>query len=154
MAQDQTLSAPDGDKAHENGDEGSSLPLRRYGRARKRPSNHSGNADSESVPSAKPPVSPDARRNPKRKAAPEIFDVPDDLLEASLGPWKENEQAEWPSWIELESDPVGSLSFRCSKTATDLRQAFFTAIIGLLGVKGARIEEVLSVDEDSLATLP
>jgi ubiquitin carboxyl-terminal hydrolase L5 len=34
------------------------------------------------------------------------------------------------------------------------RQAFFTAILGLLGVKGARIEEVLSVDEDTLATLP
>jgi hypothetical protein len=34
------------------------------------------------------------------------------------------------------------------------RQAFFTAILGLLGVKGARIEEVLSVDEESLAALP
>jgi hypothetical protein len=33
-------------------------------------------------------------------------------------------------------------------------QAFFTGILGLLGVKGAKIEEVLSVDEDSLAALP
>ena len=114
MAQDQISSAPSGETALENGNEGSSLPLRRSGRARKRPSNHSDNADSESVPSAAPPASPDTRRNPKRKAAPETFDVPDNLLEASLGPWKGNEQSEWPSWIELESDPVGSLNFRCS----------------------------------------
>ena len=33
-------------------------------------------------------------------------------------------------------------------------QAFFTAILGRIGVKGVKIEEVLSVDEDTLATLP
>ncbi|KAK4156814.1 hypothetical protein C8A00DRAFT_40720 [Chaetomidium leptoderma] len=120
-----------------NGDQGPSLPVRRSGRVRKRPSNHSENADYETKPSTRSPVSGETRRNAKRKAAPEVFDVPDNLLEASLGPWGENEQSEWPSWIELESDP-----------------AFFTAILGLLGVKGARIEEVLSVDEDSLAALP
>lgn len=37
---------------------------------------------------------------------------------------------------------------------TDNFQAFFTAILGRIGVKGAKIEEVLSVDEDTLATLP
>ncbi|KAL1837577.1 hypothetical protein VTJ49DRAFT_3637 [Mycothermus thermophilus] len=84
-----------------------------------------------------PPTPAPRRQNLKRKAAPEHFDLPDELLEASLGPWKENEPAEWPSWIEVESDP-----------------AFFTAILHRLGIKGALIEEVLSVDEDSLAALP
>ena len=37
---------------------------------------------------------------------------------------------------------------------TNNLQAFFTAILGRIGVKGAKIEEVLSVDEDTLATLP
>lgn len=46
------------------------------------------------------------RRNPKRKATPEFFDVPGYLLEASLEAWNENELEEWPSWAEVESDPV------------------------------------------------
>ena len=37
---------------------------------------------------------------------------------------------------------------------SDLMQAFFNGILELLGVKGAKIEEVYSVDEDSLAQLP
>ncbi|KAL2139851.1 hypothetical protein VTI28DRAFT_4614 [Corynascus sepedonium] len=121
----------------ENGGAASSLPLRRSGRARKRPSNHGEDADYENGRIATSSASSESQQNRKRRVAPSGFDVPDNLLEASLGPWKENEQSEWPSWIELESDP-----------------AFFTAILGLLGVKGARIEEVLSVDEDTLATLP
>lgn len=34
------------------------------------------------------------------------------------------------------------------------KQAFFTEIMKRIGVKGAKIEEVLSVDEFNLATLP
>ncbi len=111
MTQDQISSVPNG--ADPGGvDEGSSLPLRRSGRARARLINHNEKTGLDKVPSATLPTSPsEIRRNPKRKAAPEAFDVPDNLLEASLGPWKENEQSEWPSWIELESDPVGLLSF-------------------------------------------
>jgi ubiquitin carboxyl-terminal hydrolase L5 len=107
MAQDRALSAANGEAAVENSNEGSSLPLRRSGRTRKRPSDHSEDADYEREPEAMAPGSTDStRRNPKRRAAPEHFDIPDNLLEASLGPWKENEQAEWASWTELESDPV------------------------------------------------
>lgn len=60
-----------------------------------------------------PPPSPTARRQTrKRKAEPEErFEIPGNLLEASLGPWKENEPAEWPSWIEVESDPVCLIPF-------------------------------------------
>ncbi|KAK3951580.1 hypothetical protein QBC32DRAFT_392159 [Pseudoneurospora amorphoporcata] len=77
------------------------------------------------------------RRNAKRKAAPEIFDVPVNVLEASLGPWQENELKEWPSWTDVESDPV-----------------FFNRILGLLGIREAKVREVLSVDEESLLHLP
>lgn len=95
-----------------NTDVGSPLPLRRSGRPRKRRSDHSEDADYNKEPLATLRPSTETRRNPKRRAAPEAFDMPDNLLEASLGPWKENEQAEWASWIELESDPVRS-SFLC-----------------------------------------
>ncbi|KAL2024771.1 hypothetical protein VTK56DRAFT_5592 [Thermocarpiscus australiensis] len=127
---------PDGQTGPNDGDDGPPLPLRRSVRVRKRASSASEDADNQKRPSATPP-SVTERRHPKRKAAPEVFDLPGDLLEASLGPWKESEQSEWASWAELESDP-----------------AFFTAILRLLGVRGAKIEEMLSVDEYSLATLP
>jgi ubiquitin carboxyl-terminal hydrolase L5 len=80
--------------------------------------------------------------------------VPDNLLEASLAPWKENELAEWGGWTELESDPVSLNSLLGARCVLIVRQAFFTLVLGLLGVKGARIVEALSVDEDSLAALP
>ncbi|KAK4099885.1 cysteine proteinase [Parathielavia hyrcaniae] len=123
-----------------NGENGSPPGLRRSGRARKskRPSDPSEDGDYyENLPSTTSPAPRSSLRPAKRRASPEAFEVPEHLLEASLGPWKEKEQSEWASWVELESDPV-----------------FFTAILGLLGVKGARIEEVLSADENSLAALP
>ena len=98
-----------------------------------------------------------ARRNPKRKSAPEIVDVPENLIEASLGPWEEDEQAEWPSWTELESDPVSKISLGCIYICVALlttSQALFNGVLGLLGITGAKIEEVLSVDKDYLAQLP
>ncbi|KAL2163724.1 hypothetical protein VTH06DRAFT_5782 [Thermothelomyces fergusii] len=137
MAAAEAVDNATGETAPESGEATSSLPLRRSSRARKRPSGHDEDADYKNGNVAASPVSSNSRRNRKRRAAPDSFSVPERLLEASLGPWKDNEQFEWPSWVELESDP-----------------AFFTAIMGLLGVKGAKIEEVLSVDEDTLATLP
>jgi len=85
------------------------LSLRRSGRVRNRPGYNELNSpqgQTTQEPQQEAPASPSVRRNPKRKAAPEVFDIPDNLLETSLGPWKEGEQAEWPSWVELESDPV------------------------------------------------
>lgn len=147
-------SVPNGKTSPKPADD--ALPLRRSGRVRKKPSNNGEDADYRDQSSVASPSSATARRNPKRKAAAEVLDVPDNLLEASLGPWKENEQAEWASWTELESDPVGLLLLLTHQLVLLLTttQAFFTGILGLLGVKGAKIEEVLSVDEDSLAALP
>jgi len=60
-----------------------------------------------------PEPEPSTRRNRKRKAAPGNLEdptdlpVPDNLLEAALAPWGQNEQdKDWPSWMTLESDPV------------------------------------------------
>jgi len=95
-------------------DETSTLPApgpRRSGRARKQTDLFGAQDVVKEATTAKTsPTQPaQTRRNPKRKAAPEVFDVPDDLLEASLGPWDENEKADWPSWTDVESDPVNSL---------------------------------------------
>lgn len=106
MAEEQNPTPPSGDSATKLSEDGPPLPVRRSSRVRKRPSTHDEETEPQDKPRAPSPSAPAARRNPKRKAAPEIFNVPNDLLEASLGPWKENEQAEWPSWTELESDPV------------------------------------------------
>ncbi|KAL2268108.1 hypothetical protein VTJ83DRAFT_2954 [Remersonia thermophila] len=153
MAQEQPAEPPPGDpaplgkpnpehqEAEENANETAldapSLPYRRSGRIRSSPRKNGADPRQEQDPVTMSPSPTPRRQNLKRKAAPEHFELPDELLEASLGPWKENELAEWSSWIEVESDP-----------------AFFTAILRRLGVKGALIEEVLSVDEGSLAALP
>lgn len=102
-------------KSSSNDDEKNSPPnLRRSGRARK-PRVLDGEKEAIVKPPPKingsksPPVQngESSRRNPKRKAS-EIFDVPDYLLDASLEAWNENEREEWPSWTEVESDPVSS----------------------------------------------
>lgn len=104
----------DGDDGHPPaGDSASATatPLRRSGRVRKPVAGYgleqSVSPRSTPAPAAPPAASASARRNPKRKAAPEVFDIPEKLLESSVGPWKEGEQAEWASWTEVESDPVG-----------------------------------------------
>lgn len=102
-------------KSPSNGDENDSPPnLRRSGRARKaRVPDGEKEVIANPPPKAKGSKSPPAqnggpvRRTLKRKAS-EVFDVPDYLLEASLEPWDENEREDWPSWTEVESDPVSS----------------------------------------------
>ena len=120
MAQDQASATSHEETAPKTGENVASLPVRRSGRVRKKPSVLE-DSDYQNEPSstASPPTAA-ARRNPKRKAAPEAFDVPDNLLDVSLGPWKEQEQSEWPSWTELESDPVSFCPcfFRYSNTRT------------------------------------
>ncbi|KAH8887071.1 cysteine proteinase, partial [Thozetella sp. PMI_491] len=75
------------------------------------------------------------RRNPKRKAAPEAFDLPDDLLEKALEPMGIDEREDWQSWVEVESDP-----------------AFFNVIIRELGVHDVQVQELFTLD--SLVELP
>ncbi|KAK0610459.1 hypothetical protein B0T17DRAFT_500476 [Bombardia bombarda] len=114
-------------------------PVRRSARVRKPVTSYAETRalDTEKVKAfvAESKTSTPTRRNPKRKAAPEIFDVPEHLLETSLGPWRENELSEWPSWVEVESDPV-----------------FINRILGLLGVKDAKIQEIFTLDD--VAILP
>ncbi|XWW99963.1 hypothetical protein V2A60_007977 [Cordyceps javanica] len=79
------------------------------------------------------------RRNPKRKAAapPQSHVLPDDLLEEALKPLTSNDIEDWDGWIELESEP-----------------AFFNIILQDLGVQGVKIQELVSLDQDSLDILP
>ncbi|KAK3320062.1 ubiquitin thiolesterase-like protein [Cercophora scortea] len=117
------------------------LGLRRSTRNRRPPAGLAMSAEpDEAAPSnggSTEPASAPTRRNPKRKATPEEFEVPENLLEASLAPWEPDERAEWPSWVEVESDP-----------------AFFNRILHLIGVKGSKVKEVLEIDEESMANLP
>lgn len=116
--------------------------LRRSGRARKVKARdlHMGDADSEDEITSSPTFQKyeaRPRRNPKRKAAPEVFDLPVEMLAAALAPVRPEELQDWEGWIELESDP-----------------SFFNVILRDLGVKDVKIQELFSVDEGSLAILP
>ena len=60
------------------------------------------------------------RRNPKRKAAvaAPVYNLPENLREASLAALSSGELQKWLGWVELESEPVSrtkifSMPFRC-----------------------------------------
>ncbi|KAJ0168026.1 Ubiquitin carboxyl-terminal hydrolase isozyme L5 [Colletotrichum tanaceti] len=90
----------------------------------------------------------DSRRNPKRKATEtataataavasrEARDYKM-LLREALAPIAMDELQEWEGWCEVESEP-----------------AFFNAMLREMGVKDLKVQEVFSVDEDYVATLP
>lgn len=62
-------------------------------------------------PSTSSPNEP--RRNPKRKAAEaatEALNLPDNLLDEALRPLTAADVEEWEGWVELESEPVSSMS--------------------------------------------
>ncbi|KAK0669706.1 hypothetical protein QBC41DRAFT_223131 [Cercophora samala] len=63
--------------------------------------------------------------------------VTKDIIAASLEPWKEDELEEWNGWAEVASDPV-----------------LFTDILVKLGLEGAKIEEVLALDELAISLEP
>lgn len=132
-------------KLEVNADEEAPPTVRRSGRARRPPpilTEQSNGQDSiKSSPTLSKSVQrggvDEQRRNPKRKAAPEVFDLPNDLLDKALAPMSPTELDEWDAWVELESDP-----------------AFFSLILQDLGVKDVKIQELFSLDEGSLAILP
>ncbi|KAM0667873.1 hypothetical protein MY8738_007359 [Beauveria namnaoensis] len=79
------------------------------------------------------------RRNPKRKAAapPQSHALPDNLLEEALKPLTPDDIEDWDGWIELESEP-----------------AFFNIILSDLGIKDVKVQELFTLDQESLDILP
>ncbi|CAM1503783.1 Fc.00g013740.m01.CDS01 [Cosmosporella sp. VM-42] len=115
-----------------------SPPRRRSARLTKTPSGVTTPASS----AAKSPASmTELRRNRKRKASQpvnqQVPSIPDNLLDEALAPLTATDIEEWEGWIELESEP-----------------AFFNTILRDLGVQNVRAQEVFSIDQDYLNTLP
>ncbi|KZL72096.1 ubiquitin carboxyl-terminal family 1 [Colletotrichum incanum] len=90
----------------------------------------------------------DSRRNPKRKATETAAAATTAaasqgardyqmLLREALAPITKDELLEWEGWCEVESEP-----------------AFFNAMLREMGVKDVKVQEIFSVDEDYVATLP
>ncbi|KAM0511564.1 hypothetical protein ACHAPE_009714 [Trichoderma viride] len=80
------------------------------------------------------------RRNTKRKAvevARESINLPDNLLDEALRPLTLTDIEEWEGWVELESEP-----------------AFFNAILQDLGVRDVKVQELFSIDQSWIDTLP
>ncbi|KAL9946953.1 hypothetical protein ACHAQF_007144 [Verticillium nonalfalfae] len=80
------------------------------------------------------------KRNPKRKATEAIVTrnrSSEDTLKEALAPVTTEDIHQWTGWCELESEP-----------------AFFNAILRDCGVKDVKIQELFSLDEDSLQLLP
>ncbi|KAM0261318.1 hypothetical protein ACHAQJ_002349 [Trichoderma viride] len=80
------------------------------------------------------------RRNPKRKAAEaarESLNLPHNLLDEALRPLTSTDIEEWEGWVELESEP-----------------AFFNIILQDLGVKDVKVQELFSIEQSWIDTLP
>ncbi|EEY23625.1 ubiquitin carboxyl-terminal hydrolase [Verticillium alfalfae VaMs.102] len=80
------------------------------------------------------------KRNPKRKATEAVvtrYRSSEDTLKEALAPVTTEDIHQWTGWCELESEP-----------------AFFNAILRDCGVKDVKIQELFSLDEDSLQLLP
>ncbi|KAK3941201.1 ubiquitin carboxyl-terminal hydrolase isozyme L5 [Diplogelasinospora grovesii] len=143
MAEEQSPVTGERKNGDANGDvHDTPQPARRSGRIRRLEASKMEKVDNASETSraeeaTTPAKATPTRRHPKRQTAPEYFDVPENILEESLAPWKEKELSEWRSWIEVESDP-----------------ALFNGILHRLGVQEADIKEVFSIDEESLANIP
>ncbi|KAF3352163.1 hypothetical protein VdG1_00644 [Verticillium dahliae VDG1] len=80
------------------------------------------------------------KRNPKRKATEAVVTqsrLSEDTLKEALAPVTMEDIRQWTGWCELESEP-----------------AFFNAILRDCGVQDVKIQELFSLDEDSLQLLP
>ncbi|KAL7917012.1 cysteine proteinase [Trichoderma austrokoningii] len=94
-----------------------------------------GSAETASTSSLSEP-----RRNPKRKAAVaarESINLLDNLLDEALRPLTPADVEEWEGWVELESEP-----------------AFFNTILQDLGVRDIKVQELFSIDQSWIDTLP
>lgn len=66
------------------------------------------------------------------------------------------DRANWPGWIELESEPVRIEScILAAPPGTDgFTKAFFNVMLREMGADGVKVQEVLGLDDDMLAILP
>lgn len=110
---------------------------------------------------------PKSRRNPKRKAtevaaaATTAIAVQESrqaslLLREALEPISQEELQDWEGWCEVESEPVRVFEHSLERTSASdhMLQAFFNAMLREMGVRDVKVQEVFSVDEDYVATLP
>ncbi|KAI1135455.1 cysteine proteinase [Hypoxylon sp. FL0543] len=116
--------------------------IRRSSRAKKAPSKYD---EEYIIPPYETPTqsaSTIKQARPKRKAAQAATEnmVPEDtgpLLEEILSRMSPDERKEYGGWVELESEP-----------------GFFNAMLQELGAKDFKVQEVYSLDHESLAFLP
>lgn len=142
--------------------------LRRSGRARKRPADlqdeHEDGAATEEgdrPPPAKKPKTP-PRRNARRAAAvaQAVYDIPqlDEIHEKAFAPLSPEDLKRWRGWTDFESEPVSVSAaprpLRVQFSLADVVQSFFSRILCELGVKDAKIQEMLSLDESAFDVLP
>lgn len=78
------------------------------------------------------------------------------MLREALRPLEPKEIEEWEGWAELESEPVsyaGDMASFWGPTRLISLQAFFNTILRDLGVEGVKVQELFSVDQESVNLL-
>lgn len=96
-----------------------------------------------------------SRRNPTRLSDPSRVPSGQKTLNPKLERASETDKANWNGFCEIESEPV-SAWFTLVKPLwlPHWQQAFFNVMLQDFGVKGVKIQEVISLDEELLAFIP
>lgn len=110
-------------------------------------------------------------RKPSVTNASSLSSIPDfpksdssdneDILEQAMRPLTEEDRQSWPGWVELESDPV-SFYLTLGRFIDSIfgrqysynLQIIFNYILRQYGVQDVKIQEVLSLDDETLQQLP
>jgi Ubiquitin carboxyl-terminal hydrolase, family 1 len=79
--------------------------------------------------------------------------VPMSFPNNPLVPATNSDRDNWNGFCEIESEPVSDFHHLRNK-ACSLSQALFNVMLREFGVKGVKVQEVVSLDEEMMAFLP
>ncbi len=98
---------------------------------------------------------------PKRKSVVESYCESDESILSSAPPTPSTpmiiDKQSWNGFVEVESEPVRP-SFKGNhfhmNFISDMLQSFFNIMLKNFGVEGVKVQEVISLDEETLQYLP
>ena len=96
-----------------------------------------------------------SRRNPTRLSDASKATSGQKALNAQLERASDADKANWNGFCEIESEPVSVWLILVKPLwLPDWQQAFFNVMLHDFGVKGVKIQEIISLDDELLAFIP
>lgn len=90
----------------------------------------------------------------RRMTHPDDSNILGSSLESSKTPVRDDDGTEWKGFCEIESEPVCLTLLQRDTRFILLSQALFNVMLYNFGVRGVKVQEVVSLDTEMLAQLP